>query len=166
MATFSVALGYKLYLKARTNPAAALQSNATGMTLIGSVQSSPVETSTDTQTAQAYDDSLGFTKAVASGASYTIPVKMLLDQLDAGYLLLKNAADGAMGGQYVEFRRESPIPAAAVGNTGAAGEIYRGVAQVTNFSESIDAGQIASVSFTLTGYGAYTYTAAVAGTPP
>jgi len=166
MANFQVALGYKLYVKARTNPATALQSNTTGMTLLGAVSNAPINTTTDTQSAQAYDDELGFRKEIASGASWSIPVEMLLDQLDAGYAILKTAADGAVAGQYLEIRRESPIPAAAVGNTGAAGEIYRGVVTVTNFSESIDAGAIATVSFTMQGYGAYTYTAAALGTPP
>jgi hypothetical protein len=45
-------------------------------------------------------------------------------------------------------------------------EKHAGVAFVTNFSEQIEAGTIAQVTFTLSGYGAYTWTAETDTEPP
>jgi hypothetical protein len=79
---------------------------------------------------------------------------MNLSLNDAGYIVLKNAALDAATGVTVEWYRESPEMTA----TGAP-EKHAGVAFVTDFSEDIQAGNVASVSFTLTGYGAYVFTA-------
>jgi hypothetical protein len=78
---------------------------------------------------------------------------MNLDLNDAGYAVLKDAALNATT-KTVQWYRESPEMSA----TGAP-EKHAGVAFVTDFSEDIQAGNIAQVSFTLTGYGAYTWTA-------
>ena len=74
--------------------------------------------------------------------------------LRSGYKVLKQAALDAATGVTVQWYRESP-EMSATGNP----EKHAGVAFVTDFSEDIQAGNVAAVSFTLTGYGAYTWTA-------
>jgi hypothetical protein len=54
----------------------------------------------------------------------------------------------------VQWYRESP----EMSTTGDP-EKHAGIAFVTDFSEDIQAGNVAKVTFTLTGYGAYTWTA-------
>ena len=81
---------------------------------------------------------------------------------DAGYKLLKKAALESATGTAVEWFRESPKPSGDCdsGLPIATAEYHSGVAYVTDFSEEIQAGDVASVSFTLTGIGAYVWSAA------
>jgi plastocyanin len=79
---------------------------------------------------------------------------MNLNLNDAGYLVLKNAALNAASGTTVEWYRESP-EMSTLGDP----EYHSGVAWVTDFSESIAAGNVAQVTFTLTGYGSYSWSA-------
>jgi hypothetical protein len=149
---YYAALGYKLYLKlgttASTNPTA-----STSMTLVGNLSNAGIQGSSDTQTVTDYSSTQGFTKALVTGQSYTLPCTMNLDLNDAGYQLLRDAALNATT-KTVEWYRESPEMSA----TGSP-EYMSGVAFVTDFSEDIQAGNVATCTFTLTGYGAYSWSA-------
>lgn len=149
---YFAALGYKLYVKAgttsSTNPTA-----STGMTLAGNVSDCPIQGSSDTTDVIDYNSTLGFKKPVVTGMGYTVPCTMNLDLNDSGYSILKTAFLNATT-QTVEWYRESPEMSA----TGTP-EYHSGVAFVTDFQESVAAGQVATVSFTLTGYGSPTWTA-------
>lgn len=149
---YYAALGYKLYVKAgttsSTNPTA-----STGMTLVGNLSDAPVQGSSDTQDVIDYGSTQGFKKALVTGQSYTVPCTMNLDLNDAGYAILKDAAMNATT-KTVEWFRESP-EMSSTGNP----EYHSGVAFVTDFQESIAAGSVATVTFTLTGYGAYSWVA-------
>ena len=150
---FFNSLGYKFYVKAgttaSTNPTA-----STGMTEVLSLTEAGIQGSTQTQDVLDYGSSLGFTASIVQQQSYTIPMQMNLNLNDAGYAVLKNAALNAAAGTTVEWYRESP----EMSTTGEP-EYHSGVAWVTDFSESIAAGNVAQVTFTLTGYGAYTWSA-------
>ncbi len=76
---------------------------------------------------------------------------MNLDVTDAGYEILKKAALNAASGSILEWYRETPVTDASGDNP----EVHSGLAQIGDFSEDITAGNIAKVSFTLTGYGVY-----------
>lgn len=150
---FFNSLGYKFYVKAgttaSTNPTA-----STGMTEVLSLTEAGIQGSTQTQDVLDYGSSLGFTASIVQQQSYTIPMQMNLNLNDAGYAVLKNAALNAATGVTVEWYRESP----EMSTTGSP-EYHSGVAWVTDFSESIAAGNVAQVTFTLTGYGSYTWSA-------
>lgn len=150
---FFNSLGYKLYVKAGTTASTA-PANSTGMTLLGSVVNAGLQGTSNTQEVQDYGSDLGYTAAVVISQSYSIPVTMNLNLNDAGYQLLKAASMGAAAGDCVEWYRESP----EMSTTGDP-EYHSGVAFVTDFSESIEAGNVATVSFTLAGYGAYDWSA-------
>lgn len=149
--SFFNSLGYRLYVKlgttSSTNPTA-----STGMTEVLSVTNAGIQSSSQTQEVQDYGSTLGFTATIVTTQSYSIPCEMNLNLNDAGYLVLKEAAMDAATGVTVEWYRESP----EMSVTGDP-EYHSGVAFVTDFSESIAAGNVATISFTLTGYGAYSF---------
>jgi hypothetical protein len=150
---FFAALGYRFYVKAgttaSTNPA-----NSTGMTEVLSLTNAGIQGSSSTTDVLDYGSSQGFSASLVTGQSYTIPCSMNLNLNDAGYKILKQAALDAASGVTVEWYRESP----EMSSTGSP-EHHSGVAFVTDFSEDIQAGNVSAVNFTLTGYGAYTWTA-------
>lgn len=151
--SFFNSLGYKFYVKAgttaSTNPTA-----STGMTEVLSLTEAGIQGSSQTQDVLDYGSTLGFTASIVQQQSYSIPMQMNLNLNDAGYLVLKNAALDSATGVTVQWYRESP----EMSTTGSP-EYHSGVAWVTDFSESIAAGNVAQVTFTLTGYGAYSWSA-------
>lgn len=147
------ALGYKLFVKAGTT-SSTVPTSSSGMTEVLSLTDSPVQGSSQTQEVLDYGSSLGFTNSIVTRASYQIPCQMNLDLNDAGYAVLKQAFLDAASGVTVQWYRESP-EMSSTGNP----EKHAGVAFVTNFQESIAAGNVATVSFTLQGYGSPSWTA-------
>jgi hypothetical protein len=159
---FYSAIGYRLWLANATTADDTHPTSSSGLTEILNLTNAGIEGTTETQTVTDYGTTGGFQKAVATSQSYSIPMSMNLDTLDDGYKLLKDAALAAPTGQYVKWYRESPTQGGSVGTV----EKHAGIGMITDFSESIEAGGISTVSFTLQGYGAYTLTKAVAPTPP
>lgn len=149
---YYAALGYKLYVKAGTTSSTA-PTTSTGLTLVGNLSDCPIQGQSDTQDVLDYSSTQGFKKSVVTGMSYTVPCTMNLDLNDAAYAILKNAFLNATT-QTVEWYRESP-EMSGTGNP----EYHSGVAFVTDFQESIAAGQVATCTFTLTGYGAPSFVA-------
>lgn len=147
------ALRYRLWVKAGTT-ASTIPTSSAGMTEVLSLENAGIQSSSNTQDVLDYGSSFGFSAAIVLSQSYTISCTMNLSLTDAGYAVLKGAAEGAATGVTVEWYRESPEMSA----TGSP-EKHAGVAFVTDFSEDIQAGNIAKVTFTLTGYGAYEWTA-------
>ena len=156
--SFFAALGYKLYVKAGTT-ASAIPSTSTGMTRVLSLDNSGIQAQSDTVDVLDYDSSQGFKASLITGQSYSIQCSMNLSTKDPGYLLLKAAALNAATGATVQWYRETPV----TDGTGNNPEVHKGVAQVGSFSEDIQAGNVAKVSFDLIGYGAYTFVAQAAG---
>lgn len=150
---FFTALGYRFWVKTGTTASTA-PTTSTGMTEVLSLENSGIQGASDKTDVLDYGSTAGFKASIVTGQSYTIPCSMNLSLTDPGYLLLKEAAMYAAEGYLVEWYRESPVP------SGYSAEKHSGVAYVTDFSENIQAGSVAKVNFTLTGYGAYTFTAA------
>jgi heme exporter protein D len=150
---FFAALGYRFYVKAGTT-ASTSPTASTGMTEVLSLTNAGIQGASTTTDVLDYGSTQGFNASLVTGQSYTVPCTMNLNLNDAGYKILKQAALDAAMGTTVEWYRESP----EMSSTGAP-EYHSGVAFVTDFSEDITAGNVASVSFTLTGYGAYVWSA-------
>lgn len=148
---FFNSLGYRLFVKAGTT-ASTNPTSSTGMTEVLSLSNAGIQGSSQTQQVQDYGSELGYTAAIVTTQSYTIPCEMNLNLNDSGYQVLKQAAMDSATGVTVEWYRESP-EMSATGDP----EYHSGVAFVTDFSESISAGNVATISFTLTGYGAYSW---------
>ena len=140
-----------------TNPTAALATEIKNLTNFG------IQSTSDSEEVKTYDDSAGgWSAAVVTGNSYTVDCVLNIDMTDAGYKLLKKAALESATGTAVEWFRESPTPSGDCdsGLPITTPEYHSGVAYVTDFSEESQAGEVASVSFTLTGIGAYTWSEA------
>ena len=136
------------------------------MTEVKNLTNFAIQSTSDTEDVQTYDyDSTvsgGWAASIVTSNSYTVDCTLNIDMLDAGYLILKQAALDSATGATVEWFRESPKPAGDC-DTGApitGAETHAGVAYVTNFSEDIQAGNVAAVTFTLTGIKAYKWTKA------
>lgn len=150
---FFTALGYRFWVKLGTTASTA-PTASTGMTEVLSMENAGINISTDTTDVLDYGSTLGFKASVVTGQSYEVPVSMNLDLRDAGYKLLRQAAQEASTGTTVEWYRESP-EMTATGNP----EKASGVGWITNFQEQVQAGNVAKVSFTIKGYGSPTWTA-------
>jgi hypothetical protein len=147
------AIGYRLWLAAASSADDSHPTSSTDLTEILNLTNAGIESSTSTETVIDYGTSGGFEKAVAVSQSYSIPMAMNLDTTDQGYVLLKTSALNAPTGAYVQWYRESPDPGASVTTV----EKHAGIGIITDFSESIEAGSVATVSFTLQGYGSLSF---------
>lgn len=150
---FFAALGYRFWVKAGTT-SSSIPTSSTGMTEVLSLTNAGIQGSSDSTDVLDYGSTQGFKASLVTGQSYSIPCSMNLDLNDAGYQVLKQASLDAANGVTVQWYRESP-EMSATGNP----EKHAGIAFVTDFSEDIQAGNVSAVSFTLTGYGAYSWTA-------
>ena len=150
--SFFAALGYKLYVKLGTTASNAPTTSA-GMTRILSLDNTGIQGTSESTSVVDYDSEQGFQSNLITSQSYSIPASMNLDVTDAGYEILKKAALQAADGTLLEWYRETPVTDASGDNP----EVHAGLAQIGDFSEEITAGNIARVSFTLTGYGAYKF---------
>jgi len=155
--SFFASLGYKLYVKAGTT-ASAIPTTTTGMTRVLSLDNSGIQAQSDSQDVLDYDSAQGFKASLITGQSYSIPCSMNLSVKDPGYLILKAAALNAATGTTVQWYRETPVTDGSANNP----EVHKGVALVGSFSEDIQAGNVAKVTFDLIGYGAYTFVAQAA----
>ncbi len=150
--SFFASLGYKLYVKLGTTASTAPSTSA-GMTRILSLDNTGIQGTSESTSVVDYDSEQGFQSNLITSQSYSIPCSMNLDVTDAGYEILKKAAIKAADGTLLEWYRETPV----TDNSGDNAEVHTGLAQIGDFSEDIVAGNIAKVSFTLTGYGAYKF---------
>jgi hypothetical protein len=163
--SFFAAFGYKTFIAAGDS-CSDIPTGSDGMTEVKNLTNFAIQSSSDTEDVQTYDyDSStagGWAASVVTGNSYTVDCTLNIDMLDAGYLILKQAALDSATGAAVEWFRESPTPSGDCesGLPITTPEAHAGVAYVTNFSEDIQAGNVAAVTFTLTGIKAYSWTQA------
>ncbi len=150
--SFFAALGYKLYIKLGST-ASTTPSTSAGMTRILSLDNTGIQGTSESTSVVDYDSEQGFQSNLITSQSYSIPCSMNLDVTDGGYEILKKAAINAASGTLIEWYRETPVTDAS----GDDSEVHAGLAQIGDFSEDITAGNVAKVSFTLTGYGAYKF---------
>ena len=163
--SFFAAFGYKTFI-AEGDTCSDVPATSGSMTEVKNLTNFAIQSTSDTEDVQTYDyDSSGtggWANSGVTGNSYTVDCTLNIDMLDAGYLILKKAALESATGTTVEWFRESPTPAGDCdsGMPISTAETHAGVAFVTNFSEDIQAGNVAAVTFTLTGVGPYVWTKA------
>lgn len=120
------------------------------MTEILSLTNTSIEVSSDTQQVLDYSTDFGFTSQIVTGNSYSLNCNINLDPTSTGYKILKRASMDSANNVAVEWYRELPL----VGSGNTDPQVDAGVAFVSNWSESLEAGSIAACSFQLLGYGA------------
>ena len=148
--SFFASLGYKLYVKLGSS-ASSIPTTSAGLTRILSLDNTGIQGTSESTSVIDYDSEQGFQSNLITSQSYSIPCSMNLDVTDDGYTILKKAAIHAASGTLLEWYRETPVTDASGDNP----EVHSGLAQIGDFSEDITAGNIAKVSFTMTGYGTY-----------
>lgn len=150
--SFFAALGYKMYVKLGTS-ASSIPTTSSTMTRIMSLDNTGIQGTSESTSVVDYDSEQGFQSNLITSQSYSIPCSMNLDVTDGGYDILKQAAIKAADGTLLLWYRETPV----TDDSGDNPEVHAGLAQIGDFSEDIVAGNIAKVTFTLTGYGAYKF---------
>lgn len=147
--TYFAALDVRFWVKLGTTASTAPTTNST-MTEVLSLTNSSISVSSDTQTVLDYSTDFGFSSQLVTGNSYTISCALNLDPTSEGYKILKRAATTSANNVAVEWYRELPL----VGTSNDNPQADAGVAFVSNWSESLEAGSVATCSFDLLGYGA------------
>ena len=148
--SFFASLGYKMFVKLGTS-ASSIPTASAGMTRILSLDNTGIQGTSESTAVVDYDSEQGFQSNLITSQSYSVPCSMNLDVTDGGYEILKKAAINAASGTLLEWYRETPVTDAS----GDDPEVHSGLAQIGDFSEDITAGNVAKVTFTLTGYGVY-----------
>lgn len=146
--TYFAALDLRFWVKLGTTASSAPTSSS-GMTEILSLTNTSISQSSDTQDVLDYATDFGFKSQIVTGNSYSLSCQINLDPTSDGYLILKRAAQQSANNVAVEWYRELPL----VGSGNTDPQKDSGVAFVSNWSESMEAGNIATCSFDLLGFG-------------
>lgn len=147
--TYFAALDVRFWVKAGTTASTAPTSSST-MTEVLSLTNASIGVTSDTQDVLDYSTDFGFKSSIVTGNSYTISCALNLDPTSEGYLTLKRAAQTSANNVAVQWYRELPL----VGTSNDNPQVDAGVAFVSNWSESLESGNVATVTFDLLGYGA------------
>ena len=143
-----------------------------GGTKVGNCTNAALSTSADITEVKTYDDTDGgWSKGACTGASYTFEITCNVDFNDSGYGILKACAAGAPTGKCVGFTRTAPqmpagcdsafaleqAEAAVEGNVRSGTEVVQGLGVVSGVSEDLQAGNVATATFTISGIGPLSY---------
>jgi hypothetical protein len=146
--TYIAALNIRLFLKEATTASSA-PTSTTGMTEILSLSDASLQTTSETQTATDYQTPFGYGQLLVTGKSWTMPLTLNLDVTSEGYKLLRRADNNGPAGKTVQVWRELPL----FGSTNTDAQVETGLAFVGGYQETMARGGIATVNFTLNGYG-------------
>jgi len=146
---YFASLDIRLWLKEGTT-ASEPPTSSTGMTEILSLSDASLQTTSETQIATDYQTPFGYGSLLVTGKSWTLPLQLNLDTTSDGYKLLRRSDNNGAKGVTVQAYRALPL----VGSGNTNPQVDAGVAFVSNYQETMARGNIATVSFTLQGYGA------------
>lgn len=146
---FFAAFDLRFWIKAGTTASATPTTSAT-MTEVLSLSNASVQGTSQSQRVTDYSSRFGFGKAIITETGYSIPCNLNLDPTSEGYKIIKRAFRNGAVGETVQWFRQLPV----VGTGNDHGQVDAGVALVTNLQEDFAAGNVATISFTLEGYGA------------
>lgn len=146
--TFFASIDVRFWVKPGTTASAAPLNSST-MTEVLSLANASVQGSTDSTQVQDYSTGFGFKRQLVTGNSYTISCQLNLDPTSEGYKTLKRAWKRGALGETVQWYRQLPL--VGPGNTDP--QTDAGVAFVTNWSEDLQSGGVATCNFDLTGDG-------------
>jgi hypothetical protein len=149
MSGYFTSLDYELYVGLGTTASSAPTSSS-GLTQVLSLTNASIDGSTDSTDAPLdYASEYGWKNPLMTNIGWSVPASMNLALGDTGYKLLKQAWLGGAAGTALRFYRVSPVKDGSGDNA----EVHSGVCFVEGFQESIQAGDVATVSFTFRGYG-------------
>lgn len=149
MSGYFTALDYELYVGLGTT-ASSIPTSSSGLTQVLSLTNASIDGSTDSTDAPLdYSSEYGWKNPLMTNIGWSVPASMNLALGDAGYRILKQAWLNGAAGTALRFFRKSPVK----DGSGDNGEIHAGICFVEGFQESVQAGDVATVSFTFRGYG-------------
>lgn len=146
---YYIAFDYELFVKLGTTSSTAPTSSA-GMTEVLQITNASMEGSSDvTEAPLDYATGYGWKTPLVTGIGWSTPAAMNLSLGSEGYRIIKQAWLNGSKGTTLEVFRRSPVK----DNSGDNNELHAGVCFVEGFQESVGAGEVATVSFTMRGYG-------------
>jgi hypothetical protein len=149
MPAYFNSLDFQLFVGLGTTASSAPTSSS-GLTEVLSLTNASIDGSTDSTDAPIdYSSEYGWKNPLMTNVGWSVPASMNLSLGDAGYKLLKSAWLSGAAGTALRVYRVSPVK----DGSGDDAEVHSGIAFVEGFQESIQAGDVATVSFTLRGYG-------------
>lgn len=146
---YFAAFNVRFFVKAGTT-ASALPTTTSTMTEVLSLTNASVQGSSTSTKVKDYSSAYGFGQTLITETGYTIPCGLHLDPSSESYKIIKRAFRNAALGETLQWFRELPV----TGSTDTVGQVDTGVAFVTNLQEDLAAGNVATLTFTLEGYGA------------
>jgi len=150
--SYFVSYDFELHVALGTTASTTPTSTA-GLTRIFSLSDASVKGASQKTGAIDYETGIGGRKDLITEISYNLPCQLNVSVADAGYKLLKQAwLEGAQG-TALRWYRITPVK----DGSGQSPEVHAGVAFVEGFDENVRAGEIATVSFTLAGFGGLTW---------
>jgi hypothetical protein len=150
---FHVAYNYEFYVEAGTT-ASTVPTASTGLTRVYSMSNASIKGKSKTLSATDYETGLGGARKLVTEVEYEIACEMNISLADEGYAIMHNAFLDAPTGVLLRWYRVTPVFDAS----GDDPETYAGLAFVSGFDKDEEAGKIATVKFTLEGYGAMVWT--------
>jgi hypothetical protein len=146
---YFVATEYELYVGLGTTSSTAPTSTA-GLTQVLSLTNASIDGSTDSTDAPLdYSSEYGWKSPLMTNIGWSVPASINLSLGDPGYRILKSAWLNGAAGTALKVYRKSPVKDGSGDNA----EIHSGIAFVEGFQESIQAGDVATISFTFRGTG-------------
>ena len=146
---YFASLDYQLYVGLGTTASSAPTSSS-GLTEVLSLTNASIDGSTDSTDAPLdYSSKYGWKNPLMTNVGWSVPAAMNLALGDAGYKMLKQAWLSGAAGTALRLYRVSPVKDGSGDNA----EVHSGICFVEGFQESVQAGDVATVSFTFRGYG-------------
>jgi hypothetical protein len=145
---FHVAYNYELYVGLGSS-ASPIPTSPTGLTRVFSVSDASIKGKSDTIDATDYETGAGGKRKLINEIEYELPAEMNISLADPGYHIMHRAWLQGASGTLLRFFRRTPV---FDGSTDDA-EIYAGLVSVADFDKDEAAGKVATVKFTMQGYG-------------
>jgi hypothetical protein len=145
---FHVAYNYELYVALGTS-ASAIPTSSSGLTRVYSLSNASIKGKSDTIDATDYETGLGGKRKLINEVEYELPAEMNISLTDPGYHIMHTAWLQGASGTLLRFFRRTPVFDGSTDNP----ETYAGLVSVADFDKDEEAGKIATVKFTMQGYG-------------
>jgi hypothetical protein len=145
---FHVSYNYELYVGLGTS-ASSIPTSSSGLTRVYSLSNASIKGKSDTIDATDYETGLGGKRKLINEVEYELPAEMNISLADPGYHIMHRAWLQGASGTLLRFFRKTPV---FDGSTDDA-ETYAGLVSVADFDKDEESGKIATVKFTMQGYG-------------
>jgi hypothetical protein len=145
---FHVAYEYELYVALGTS-ASSIPTSSSGLTRVYSLSNASVKGSSSTIDAIDYETGLGGKRKLINEVEYELPAAMNISLADPGYHIMHRAWLQGAAGTLLRFYRKTPVFDGSTDDP----ESYAGLVSVADFDKDEESGKIATVKFTMQGYG-------------